>query len=230
MTSNTLTSNSIYERVCVDFNPRNLELARKKSWEALQIISSNIKPGMNEIEAADLAIKLLAREGSQLSWHRPIVRFGQRTSMPYSVAPDRKCILNENDIFYIDIGPVWHEADGIAYEGDVGDSYVLGNNTDFLECIQTVRYLHKIASDYWRTNNPTGVNLYEWLSQKAHDCGYEIVLEDDGHRIGDFPHKRFCKLGLSSVECQIQPNLWILEVHIRKLNGHFGGFYEDILR
>jgi methionyl aminopeptidase len=203
--------------------------AQEKSWKVLHEISNRIVPGMNELEAIQIAKTVLAEQGCVRSWHRPMIRFGANTVKPYFTQPDPKSVLLENDIFYVDIGPVWKEGDE-EYEGDVGNTYVLGNDSKYLQCKNDVILLFEKAANQWRNHKISGQKIYQWLEMEAKKMNYFLVSEDDGHRIGIFPHQRIFSGGLSQVRFYPNRGLWVLEVHIQDLSGQFGAFYEDILR
>jgi Xaa-Pro aminopeptidase len=218
------------EGVSAGFKEDCLLQAREKSWHALQEISKRLQPGINEFEAIHLASDILRELGCDKSWHRPVIRFGSNTIQPFSTPPDKERVLKEEDIFYVDIGPVWKEADGLEYEGDVGQTFSRGENSEFARCISTGKELHQRASEFWRFSRCSGDALYQWIEQETEKLGYGLVVEQAGHRIGDFPHKKFSRLSLKKVEFIPVPNLWILEVHLKDREGKYGAFFEDILR
>ncbi len=206
--------------------------AQRLSWLALQQIAESIKPGMTEHEATIVADKVLRASGSPRSWHRTIVRFGEDTALPYweKGTPDR--VLASDDLLFVDIGPNWTlpSFGNIEYEGDVGHAFITGQpNEAFSKCIRTGRLLFEEGSREWHQKKLTGAQLYEWLSKRAVELGYEMVPEDDGHRIGDFPHKRFFEKGLTGISFTPTSSLWVLEVHLIHPSKKFGAFFEDVL-
>ncbi len=182
------------------------------------------------MEAVQLVTKLLIEMGSKRSWHRPIVRFAENTILPYLAPPDATKRLNQNDIFFIDIGPTWQTLGQIEYEGDVGNTFVIGNNKIYLDCAEAARSLFRLARNHWASSQVTGDQLYKWLENEAEKRNYSLVKEDDGHRIGEFPHKTIFSGPLSAVKFHPTGGLWVLEVHIIDSNNGIGAFYEDILR
>jgi Xaa-Pro aminopeptidase len=88
---------------------------------AAVVDSGLIKPGILESELSD-GIHALAKSrfGLRRHWHKRIVRSGPN-AMPtyYADPPDRR--LTEDDILYLDFGPVFEE-----WEADFGRSYVVG--------------------------------------------------------------------------------------------------------
>ena len=207
--------------------------ARRLSWNALQEISLQIKPGMTEREATVMADKLLRNAGSPRSWHRTRIRFGENTALPYldKGNPDRALTLGE--IFFIDIGPNWKLSSfgNIEYEGDVGHTLIAGKgNSEYAECIKLAKQLFDEATREWNRIKLTGTELYGWVMKRASELGYQIVPEDDGHRIGDFPHQRFSEKGLTEISFVPATYLWVLEIHLLHPSKRFGAFFEDILQ
>src|SRR4051812_15938672 len=94
--------------------------ARENSWKALRDIASRIVPGMSEPEAAALAGERLTAAGMQRIWHPSIIRFGANTLKTFRQRSAPDTVLASNDIFFVDLGPVF---DG--HEGDVGDTFVV---------------------------------------------------------------------------------------------------------
>lgn len=222
--------NKEIEAAAPDFNSEELHAAQERSWRALDELYRNIKPGMDEVEATRFVGELLHKLGAKRSWHRPIVRFGENTAKPFSVPPQVGRILGETDIFYIDIGPTWLGADGIEYEGDVGNTFALSSNPAHQHCIDNAKELFKLGCKFWHDESSSGINLYKYLSDEARKRGYELVPEDDGHRIGDFPHKRVFSGPLSATDFHPSADRWVLEIHLREVQGRYGAFFEDVLR
>jgi len=205
--------------------------AQRKSWEALEQIRENLKVGISEKEAIELATGIIKDLGSPRAWHRPNIRFGENTLKTFTERPDPQRLLREDDIYFVDIGPVWKlgDSDSIEYEGDVGDTYCLGEDPQKQKLAAAAKSLFEEACAYWRRQNPTGDGLYGWLKDAAQREGYELLADVDGHRIGDFPHHRHFKEGLTTVHFTPASDVWILEVQIVTPDRSYGAFYEDIL-
>ena len=207
-----------------------LQRAQERSWSALQEIRRRLKIGMSELDAIHLATQTLVELGSERSWHRPLVRFGENTSKPYSAQPEEKRVLRGDDICLIDLGPTWMGKDGIEYEGDVGETFSLSGSEAHLFCISSAKEIFQKGCAFWRETHCSGEQLYKFLSREAERLDLELVTEDDGHRIGDFPHKRTFSGSLSAVDFTPSVGLWVLEVHLRERQGRHGAFFEDLLR
>ncbi len=225
------------ETTHADFKLAELYEAQRKSWNALKAIQAQIKPGMNEMMATQLATQILNELGSTKFWHRSIIRFGSNTLKDFSARIDESKVLQENDLMLIDLGPVWSGDDGLLYEGDVGETFVIGKNERFEACAKAARELHHESCEYWRdldksSEAATGEHLYEWLIERAKERGYALVPEVRGHRVGDFPHKKkgISSGKLSEVKFVPSPGIWVLEVQLQDPSNEFGAFYEDFLR
>ena len=230
MKNQVLTSNQEVENTHPDLKISELLSAQKKSWEVLKQITEVIVPGVSELEGVKIISEKLKALGVERSWHHPVFRIGENTTKPYFVQASEEKRLSPNDIYYIDIGPVFCGSDGIEYEGDVGNTFSLSNEPAHKKVIEASQSLFKLACEKWKLQNVTGVEIYRWLSEEAIKMGLRLVHEDDGHRIGDFPHKRIFAGGLTQVDFCPQSGLWVLEVHVMDLKRNIGAFFEDILK
>jgi hypothetical protein len=208
--------------------------AQARSWDVLKTIHSRLKVGMTEDEARLMALETFKNLGVTKHWHRPYVRFGPGTTLTFNdpIQPDYK--LQENDPIYLDLGPVWPantlDVEGtLEYEGDVGDSFVLGVNEEATKCNCTARDLFVEARTQWIDGKLTGEAIYTFLKNRANDLGYDLVEHVDGHRMSDFPHQKYTKEKLSELSFRPTENLWILEVMIKHPTLPIGAFFEDLL-
>jgi methionine aminopeptidase len=195
------------------------DVARDLTFE----LSSHIRPGMTENDAHQLYKQLCQKYPIQKQWHPPKIRLGPNTlksfydeSVPHT--------LGEEDIFFIDIGPV---VDG--HEADFGETFSLGN---LFEHKRIIECSHKVFNEvrlHWMKSRSEGEALYEFAKSRASHYGYRLNMGSDGHRIGDFPHQVFFKG--SMIECSeaIVPDAWILEIHLETMNRSQGAFFEDVL-
>lgn len=219
------------ERVKDGFLPAGLAHARKKTWEALELIASRIQPGMLEEEATRMAQAVLAELGSPTFWHRTNVRFGANTLCTFNDKPEPGVRLGANDIFFIDLGPVWGspEDPGTRYEGDAGLTGFVGSDPDHRAAAQAVREVFEASRARWKSGVRSGQELYDWMAAESLRRGWVLQLAADGHRISDFPHKLYSKKGISELDYSPAPDVWVLEVQLRHPTRGFGAFYEDIL-
>lgn len=205
------------------FDLQKLLKARKMAREITLELSALIRPGMTEEDAHALYRELSQKYPVEKQWHPPKLRFGPNTicnfkdlSLPYT--------LKEDDIFFIDIGPV---IDG--HEADYGETFFLGHNHEHQKLCELQHTVFKAVKEYWQRTGATGPGLYEFAQKKCLELGVLLNIDQDGHRIGDFPHHVFFRGGLAECQEEVIPNAWILEIHLWDPQKRFGAFYEDIL-
>ena len=196
------------------------DVARDMTFE----LSSLIRPGMVEVQAHELYKNLCIKFSIEKNWHPPKIRFGPNTLKTFKEESD-PYTLQEEDIFYIDIGPV---VDG--HEADYGEPFTIGSNYDHKHLADTSQKVFYEVCEQWKTTKSRGPELYEWAKVRAKAYGYHLNMGSDGHRIGDFPHHVFFKGAIIECSEQLLPNAWILEIQLDHPKLKFGAFYEDILR
>jgi len=199
--------------------------ARDLTWKAVREIKELIKPGMTEQEAIKLANQYFASQGVRKFWHKTHIRFGSSTVLSFDDAYQESVVLKSEDIFYIDVGPVWGNI-----EGDCGETFVIGENPDFIKISRDVKTLFAKVREYWRDNSPSGVNIYEYANKLVLQMGY--VLHPSyvkGHRLSEFSHFKYTKEGIGHLEFTPSPERWVLEFQICHPSMKFGAFYEDLL-
>lgn len=197
--------------------------ARERSWDALRDIASRIAPGMTEPEAAAVAAERLAAAGMQRIWHPSIIRFGANTLKTFRQRSAPDTVLADNDIFFVDLGPVFE-----GHEGDVGDTFVVGNDATMHDCATAARTLFEITATRWR-EGVTGVALYTFATEQAEAMGWRLNHATKGHRVGDYPHAVHKAGNLGDFDATPVPGLWILEIQIAHPTLPIGAFYEDLL-
>lgn len=212
------------EQTKVGFEINRLFEIREKTLEAVHRIASQVHVGMLEEDANQMAIATLQAMGTRQGWHKPYIRFGSNTVKTFGADSDPGIRLGEDDIYFIDIGPVWDD-----YEGDAGNTFVTGSDPDLQRCASDVKTIFDAVADKWKMENYTGEALYQFAEQFAQDLGWELNLDLSGHRIGDFPHEAYYKGSLAEVAFHPTPKLWVLEIQIRHPEKPFGAFFEDIL-
>jgi methionine aminopeptidase len=195
----------------------------KVAYELLNEISKIIKPGISESEAKKIAIELYEKFGIKKNWHNPYIYFGTNTVLTFKDKPQEEKILQEEDIAYIDIGPIIEDV-----EGDAGQTLVFGNNDLFKQLKLQSERIFEVACNYWRENDPTGIELYKYIYKLTDDAGFIFNLNPAGHLIGSFPHKGW-KDGLNTYPHHPEVGYWILEIQIRHPEKSYGAFYEKVL-
>lgn len=199
--------------------------AQTKTWEAVDDIARAIFPGMTESEAKKTALQVLGRMGVRKFWHKCHVRFGAGTSLGFG-DPYSDNVLDENDIFYVDIGPIW---DGI--EGDAGTTFVVGKNETYERCRDDAKAIFLKVQERWRIDQLTGIELYHYAEEQAAERGWILAPSYvRGHRLSEFPHSFYTKLHVDELDFAPLPNRWVLEIQICDPDLRFGAFYEDTLQ
>jgi len=205
------------------FSLEKLIQARNIAREITYELSSMIRPGMTEDDAHVVYKSICSKYPIEKQWHPPKIRFGVNTicnfkdqSAPYT--------LQEEDIFFIDIGPV---IDG--HEADYGETFTVGDIYEEKNIAHTSKKIFEEVLNYWNINRVCGEELYDYASERAEHYGYILNLGNDGHRIGDFPHHVHFKGGIPEMDEVIVPNAWILEIHLLNQTRTYGAFFEDLL-
>lgn len=206
------------------FTKEEMLSMRGKVRGIIHQIAANCKPGMVEEDAVEMAKDLLAANDMLRGWHDTFVRFGANTLKTFGAPSDPGVVLKENDIFLIDIGPVWEE-----WEGDGGDTFTVGHDANMERCAADARKLFHTVRHKWESTGITGKELYEFAAAEAINMGWELNMDLSGHRLSDFPHEAIYAGPLADVEFKPSPLLWILEIHIRHPTAGYGAFFEDML-
>ncbi len=197
---------------------------RARTRKAIHDIAAQIHPGMVEEDAVALARDVLKAADMLRGWHGIYVRFGSNTLKTFGDKSEPGKILGADDIFFIDIGPIWKH-----WEGDGGETFTTGTGSDFMAAKRDVRILFDRVHDKWRTDHSTGVDLYTFAEQEAERMGWRLNLDLSGHRLADFPHSVIHKGALANADFTPATDLWVLEMHIRHPDRPFGAFFEDLL-
>lgn len=199
--------------------------AREKTWKAIEEIRRQIKPGLLEREGSQIADQVFKQMGMQDRWHRPWVRFGENTLLSYGKLGNPDIHLKENDIFFMDFGPVFE-----GYEADAGATYAVGDDAEMQRCARDVKVIYDATRDKWNDQHVTGETLYQFAKEKADSLGWILSLQGaNGHRLCDFPHALYHKGPIAKLDFTPSPYLWVLEIQIRHPERPFGAFYEDLL-
>jgi Xaa-Pro aminopeptidase len=206
------------------FEAGRMLAARERSWAALREIAARITPGMTEPEAVVLAGQVLADAGMQRIWHPSLIRFGANTLKTFRQRSMPDTRLGERDIFFIDLGPVF---DG--HEGDVGDTFVHGDDPLMHACANAARELFTRVAARWREGGQSGQALYEFATAQAQHMSWRLNHATKGHRVGDFPHAVHKAGNLGDFDGEPVPGLWVLEIQIAHPDRPIGAFFEDLL-
>lgn len=213
------------EAVGENFNPMEFENTRIKSWLLLEELSTLIKPGLTEDDAHTIAKKLFSDFESERNWHPTKIRFSQNTLKAFREPSEVGVILKEDDIFFLDLGPVFN-----GYEGDVGKTFQVGTDPEKAKIIAASEELFEITKNEWEKKHKKGHELYEFANTIADKMGYHLIFEGaSGHRISEFPHAVYFKGKLKDFDSVPEPQRWILEIHLHHKQYPYGAFFEDVL-
>lgn len=213
------------ERTKAYFSVEKFLQTREKAQEAVSRIVAQVQAGMLEEDANALVVATLQEMGSTGTFHTPYIRFGTNTVKTFGADSDPGIRLGEDDIFFIDVGPVW---DG--YEGDAGETFLTGNNPELKRCALDAQKIFQAVAEKWQTDSSsTGEELYQCADKMAQELGWELNFDLGGHRLGDYSSGDHYAGPLSEITFHPSANRWMVEIHIRHPDHLFGAFYEDLL-
>jgi Xaa-Pro aminopeptidase len=216
------SQNNNTEVVGPRFSQDGMLEARDKTMSALDEIARHICQGMTEPEGERTARKVLKKLGLLLGWHKVVVRFGCNTVLEYGAPSVPGIVLQKNDIFTLDIGPIWKD-----WEGDGGNTYVIGDDPEMLRAKQDVKKIWNDVQNHWRNTGAAGAELYDYAAKKSNSLGWVFNPIMAGHRVADFPHQH--PGSLSGLTIAPSTHRWILEILIRHKTLPIGAYYEDLL-
>ncbi len=206
------------------FDPVLMQHARKRSWAALHAIAERMRPGISEDEARREALDVFRQLGCQRIWHPVLIRIGTNTTKTYRQKSDPAVRLGEHDSYFIDLGLVFAD-----HEGDVGDTFVVGDAPQRQACADAARTLFHEVAAAWRTHGLSGQALYALAGERAASMGWRLNHAIKGHRVSDFPHALHKGGELGTLDTPPSAARWILEIQLAHPSEPFGAFYEDLL-
>jgi hypothetical protein len=212
------------EAVGAAFDLDAMRYASAQSWRAVERMADVFRPGLRESEAITLCTEILTGLGMDRIWHPPKIRFGANTLKKYNEKSDGDAVLGDDDIYFIDIGPVFR-----GHEGDVGATFTTGSDPEKAACAAAAKALFDDASRAWKDGRLSGVALYDYADERAKAMGWVLNLDILGHRVSDFPHSIYKAGDLGAFDRVPVPGVWILEIQIAHPAKPFGAFYEDLL-
>ena len=155
---------------------------RGKTRKAIHAIAAACKPGMVEEDAVQMAKDILAADDMVRGWHDVYVRFGSNTLKTFGAASEPSVVLKENDLFFIDIGPVWASSRAM-----VATPSSLARRRDG-QIAEDAKKLFHIVRRKWENTGMSGRELYDFAIEEAKD-GLGVEMDLSGHRLADFPHE-----------------------------------------
>ncbi|HWE70210.1 MAG TPA: M24 family metallopeptidase [Acidimicrobiales bacterium] len=206
------------------FSLTQLMEVRARTRAAVGLIADQVEVGMVEEDAKARARKTLAGLSMRRGWHHIIVRFGPNTTKDFMERSEPGVVLGADDIFFVDIGPVYR-----GCEGDAGGTFVVGSDPEHHRAKQDVRTIWDTVRDEWFAHGTTGHDLYDFAVATTEGLGWKLNLDLSGHRLSDYPHSAHYDGSLADVDFRPSPNLWVLEIAIAHPDRPFGAFYEDLL-
>ncbi|MBB1614430.1 (Fe-S)-binding protein [Pseudomonas sp. UMC65] len=212
------------EAVGLAYSLEGMLHAKRMTWEAIGQIARQVKPGMQESAAREMGLQVLREMGMERIWHPLLIRFGANTLKTFKQRSDGDPLLQENDLFFIDLGVVWDR-----HEGDCGATFVVGDDAEMHACAAAAKSLFDQVHDHWQSHQVAGPELYRYAQEQARARGWVLNLDIKGHRVSDFPHAIYRAGDLGDFAACPQVGLWILEIQIAHPTRPFGAFYEDLL-
>jgi methionyl aminopeptidase len=204
--------------------PVQLLDVRARTRNAVWEIADRIAPGMPEEAGRKLAAEVLRNAGLRKGWHKIVVRFGPNTTKNFDDMSDPGVVLGDDDIFFLDIGPIYE-----GCEGDAGDTFAVGADREMIKAAADVKSIWTATRQRWLDEGLTGVALYRFAEDTAQELGWRLNLELTGHRLSEFPHDAHYDGTLNTVDFRPSALRWMLEIQIRHPERNFGAFFEDLL-
>jgi Xaa-Pro aminopeptidase len=215
-------------------NAQNISIQFFKAIEENNLIIAGKSEEQLNAEVCDLGLK---RFGIEKHWHKKIVRSGKNTLAIYPDNP-RNRIIDEDDILFIDLGPIVE-----GYEADIGRTYVLGSNPQKLKLKNDVEEAwYEIQEWYQQQIIVKASELFQYAAEKAKELGWEFGGEIAGHIVGRYPHEQ--PANPKSLELDVHPDNhndmflpdvhgcerhWILELQFIDKENEIGGYFEQLL-
>ncbi len=217
----------------------NLLKSQSKARELLKEIEKRklIRIGVTESqitnEIYDLALDVF---GTKKHWHKRLVRTGPNAVLSYKANPPDR-ILEKNDLVYVDLGPVFDE-----FEGDIGKTYLLGNDPEKEKLVRDLESIFVEAKIFYlQQPEMTGAQLWSKVQELTEQAGWQFGNTSAGHIIGEFSHsQRYGDLpqykinavnhvSMTAPDIDGKSHHWILEIHLVDQAKEYGGFFEDLL-
>jgi Xaa-Pro aminopeptidase len=212
------------ERVGERHDHATLLEVRRRAIAAVRNLAPQVVPGMAEEEALELARHALRANGFTADWVAPDLRFGRNTLKKFGEPSDPGVVLEPEDVWLVDVGPLWQD-----HEGDYAETFAVGDDPERHRLVRDVREIFDRASEHWRGTHATGAELYRFAAAEAATRGWHLDREMAGHRLGAHPHAEFHDGTLAAAEFTPSPGLWMLEIQLRHPDRPYSAFFEDLL-
>lgn len=206
------------------FNLDDLLKARAVSVELVSKVAGHVETGMRTEDVEHILNCELKNFEINKLWHPSKIRLGTNTLKTFR-EPNADVTLEEGDLFFLDLGPVY-----LDHEGDYGETFLCGKDVKgYGQIIKDVAVIFAETKKAWQEEALTGEALYEVAQSVAARFDLELNPTMGGHRVGDFPHALHYKGQLLPYESHPQSGLWILEILVASKRHNVGAFYEDLL-
>ncbi len=212
--------------------------AQNQALSLLEKIESKkiLRPGITELDATKEIFELAKNEyGIVQHWHKQIVRSGPNTLCTFDDISDSRTIA-EGDLVFVDLGPVFE-----GWEADIGQTYLIGNNTEKAKLVADLPLIFNQVSGKLKDQPEiTGAELYQYAHECSEKRGWLFGGHIAGHIVGEFSHFLWAgrsrelyisplnKTSLSGLDPKGRARHWIIEIHLTDQSRSFGGFYERL--
>jgi Xaa-Pro dipeptidase len=149
----------------------------------------------------------------------------------------RSLAIAEDDVVFLDLGPVFEE-----WEADFGRTFVVGSDPVKQKLCTDIAKAFAEGKEYFKQHpDITAAELYRHAQDLAAKYGWEYGGPIADHLVGQFPHERIPgdKITLyvhphnpgrmRDLGPDGQPRHWILEIHFVDRARQIGGFFEQLL-
>jgi Xaa-Pro dipeptidase len=131
------------------------------------LIRPNVLESQLNQDIYDLAQQMF---GVSTYWHKRIVRAGRNTLAPYEENPP-DLTVGEDDILFLDLGPVFEE-----WEADFGRTFVLGSDPLKLKLRDDIGKAFAKGKEYFESHpGVTATELYQHAHHLAKEFGWEYA-------------------------------------------------------
>ena len=148
----------------------------------MHLIADQVQPGMAEDEAKAIARDILKGMEMRRGWHHIIVRCGPNTTKDFMEKSEPGVVLGDDDIFFVDIGPIYGDT-----EGDAGDTFVFGSDPDHLRAKKEVRADLGPGARGMVHQGQHRQGALRLRHRVAAGYGWKLNMDLSGHRLSDFP-------------------------------------------
>ena len=198
--------------------------ARRRAIAAVRDLAREVAPGMTEEEGFDVARRALRAQGFEKDWVAPYLRFGTNTLKKYAEPSDPGVALREDDVWFVDVGPLWKN-----HECDYAETFAVGNDPERHRLVRDVREVYERTARRWRETRASGAELYRHAAAEAASLGWQLEPEMAGHRLGEYPHSVLHDGTLAKAGFTPSSGLWMLEIQLRHPEVPYSAFFEDLL-